>query len=164
MPVSDLTPLENTEVPVSAPGKEGFRKKQLVPLMLLVVLITLFHWPVLSGAFTFVDNSPDITWMEIPDMELRAKALRHGIFPIWDPYAVAGRPMLAQMNPHLLDPFSTLFLLLPLKHGHLILNFSTHTLLCCDVLRAWQRISFLGSWGSYPSLVSLAAFSTRLAA
>lgn len=111
--------VEDDTAPAASPGKETFRQKHLLPLALLVVTIGLFHWPVLSRAFTFVDNAPDITIFEVPSMELRAKALRQGVLPIWDPYAQGGRPMLAQMNPHLLDPFSTAFLLLPLRDGHI---------------------------------------------
>ncbi|MGC2662339.1 MAG: YfhO family protein [Bryobacteraceae bacterium] len=142
-----LAPTENAASIASPPAEVTFRKKHLLPLILLVILICLFHWPVLSGTFTFVDNSPDITNMEVPDMELRAKALRQGIFPIWDPYAEGGRPMLAQMNPHLLDPFSTLFLLLPLKHGHLNFKFLDPyfvILRCCAGITAYLLLAELG--------------------
>src|SRR5580692_9456523 len=91
--------------PVAVHVPAAFRRKHAAPLALLVLVIGLFHWPVLSRNYTFVDNSPDLTNMEVPDMEVRAHALRQGVMPIWDPYNQGGRPMLGQMNPHLLDPF-----------------------------------------------------------
>jgi hypothetical protein len=120
--LTDLESPKDHTTPAVPPRKKTFRQRHLVPLTLLIVTIGLFHWPVLSRVFTLVDNAPDVTNFEVPDMEVRAKALRQGVIPIWDPYAQGGRPMLAQLNPHLLDPFSTAFLLLPLRDGHIRLG------------------------------------------
>jgi hypothetical protein len=87
--------------------------------ILVVLLILLFQWPILSGLYSFLEIGPDLTVMAVPDLELRAKALRSAVIPIWDPYQLGGESMLGVVTPGLFDPFSYPLLLMPFKHGHI---------------------------------------------
>jgi hypothetical protein len=105
----------------------GFRDrsywKRLLPPASVFLLVLLYHWPILSGLYSFMDVGPDIAVMSLPDLDLRAYALRHGVVPIWDLYENGGVPMLALVTPAILDPFTYLLLLAPLKNGHIGLGY-----------------------------------------
>ena len=97
--------------------------KRLLPAAGVFFLVLLYQWPILSGLYTFMDVGPDIAVMSLPDLDLRAYALRHGVIPLWDLYESGGVPMLALVTPAILDPFTYLLLLLPLKNGHIALGY-----------------------------------------
>lgn len=98
------------------------RTSRWLPPACVVILIALFYWPLLSGIYSIFDVGPDITVMSVPDLELRAKALRSGIIPIWDPYQMGGQSPLGEVTPAVLDPFSYPLLLMPLRKGHIPLG------------------------------------------
>jgi len=96
---------------------------KLLPPLFVIALIAIFYWPLLSGIYSIFDVGPDITVMAVPDLNLRANALRSGIVPVWDPYEMGGQSPLGEMTPALLDPFSYPLLLMPLKNGHVRLGY-----------------------------------------
>jgi hypothetical protein len=80
--------------------------KRLFPPATVFVLVLLYQWPILTGLYSFLDVGPDLAVMGLPDLDLRAHALRQGVIPIWDLYESGGVPMLALVTPAILDPFT----------------------------------------------------------
>jgi len=89
----------------------------------VIALIAIFYWPLLARIYSIFDVGPDITVMAVPDLNLRAHALRSGIIPVWDPYEMGGQSPLGEVTPSVLDPFSYPLLLMPLKNGHVRLGY-----------------------------------------
>jgi len=120
------TDLSTPNAVPGAPVRSLFNRvkesKLLAPLSVLA-LIALFYWPLLAGIYSIIDVGPDIAVMAVPDLNLRAKALRSGIIPVWDPYEMGGQSPLGEVTPAILDPFSYPLLLLPLKNGHIRLGY-----------------------------------------
>src|SRR5260370_3183730 len=101
--------------------------RELLPQITVIALIAAFYGPLLARIYSIFDVGPDITVMAVPDLNLRANALRSGIIPIWDPYEMGGQSPLGEVTPAVLDPFSYPLLLMPLNNAHLLLAY-THTL------------------------------------
>ncbi len=96
---------------------------KLLPPLFVIASIAIFYWPLLSGIYSIFDVGPDITVMAVPDLNLRAHALRSGIVPVWDPYEMGGQSPLGEVTPAVLDPFSYPLLFMPLKNGHVRLGY-----------------------------------------
>jgi hypothetical protein len=107
----------------TTPPPVAKRWKRLLPPACVFILVLLYQWPILTGFYTFLDVGPDIIVMGVPDLDLRAHALRQGTIPVWDLYESGGVPMLSLVTPAILDPFSYLPMLLPLKDGHIPLGY-----------------------------------------
>jgi hypothetical protein len=114
---------DNDGVILFSPTLKRLCRSKLVAPFCLVAIIALFYWPLLAGIYTIFDIGPDLTVMAVPDLNLRAQALRAGIIPVWDPYEMGGQSPLGEATPAVLDPFSYPLLLMPLRNGHLPLGY-----------------------------------------
>src|SRR5438445_571232 len=66
---------------------------------LLVVLIVAFYWKLsLTNQFDWMWG-PDLAQQVLPWYEDEARQMRAGVFPLWDPHAWGGQPLLAQGQP-----------------------------------------------------------------
>ena len=117
----------STRNSISRPGGLGLLRtaygSKLLPPLFVIASIAIFYWPLLSGIYSIFDVGPDITVMAVPDLNLRAHALRSGIVPVWDPYEMGGQSPLGEVTPAVLDPFSYPLLFMPLKNGHVRLGY-----------------------------------------
>ena len=111
--------LEPGVAPSGLRTKPPTLRKHVLSLLILVVAVCCFRWPLLSGRSSFLDVGPDWAYMAIPDFEFRAQMLHQGKVPLWNMYQSAGLPYLAEFGPGELNPFSYLLLAMPLRNGHL---------------------------------------------
>lgn len=86
-------------------------------LLAVIGLTALFWWKlVFSHRFTFLD-SPDLMAQVLPWYQMQARAWHAGLFPMWDPYAWLGQPLLGQMQPGAAFPLNWPLFLAPLEEG-----------------------------------------------
>jgi hypothetical protein len=76
-----------------------------VPLLLLLVLVFL---PIVRGTETFVLR--DVLNAHLPMKWAQAEAMRHGTFPILDPYRAGGQPLAGNLNAAPFYPDNLLYL------------------------------------------------------
>jgi hypothetical protein len=86
------------------------------PLLLLAIYIGFFWKLTLSGQYTWLD-SPDMTYMIAPWVQMQTQAVHHAVFPLWDPFDWGGMPLLAQMQPGTACPLNWLLFLMPMVDG-----------------------------------------------
>lgn len=88
-------------------------------LALLVFLIAAAFWKLsFSRAYTWLEL-PDIANQVLPWLQVQALAIRQGMIALWDPYLLAGQPMVGQMQPGVTNPFTYLLLAMPMHDGYL---------------------------------------------
>src|SRR5512138_2584705 len=88
-------------------------------VLLLTTLVACAFWKLIfTSQFTFVETS-DIINVIIPWLEVQARALRSGDIALWDPFMLAGQPLLGQLQPGVANPLTYLLLALPLKNVQL---------------------------------------------
>jgi len=100
---------EMTEKPVQspppAPPPEASPWLYAGPLLLLLVLVFL---PIVRGTETFVLR--DVLNAHLPMKWSQAEAMRHGTFPILDPYRAGGQPLAGNLNAAPFYPDNLLYL------------------------------------------------------
>src|SRR5271165_2112521 len=90
-------------------------RRAAAPLLLVLIVIG-FYWKLtLTNQFTWLAQ-PDLSSMVLPWFQLQASEWHAGRFPLWDPYAWGGQPLLAQSQPGAAYPLNWLLFLAPLKH------------------------------------------------
>src|SRR6185295_19378663 len=87
---------------------------------LAVVLLTIgFYWKLsLTRQYVWFDH-PDMSYLEIPRLQFIANEVHQGRFPLWDPHIWMGQPLVGQTQPGPLNPLNLLFVMMPLRDGHL---------------------------------------------
>ncbi|HYM09554.1 MAG TPA: hypothetical protein VEU62_02415 [Bryobacterales bacterium] len=89
------------------------------PLLVLLILTLAFYWKLaLSSQFTFLET-PDLAYQVLPWYQFEARAMRHGAFPLWDPFQWSGQSVLGQMQPGAAFPLNWPLFLAPLKNGYI---------------------------------------------
>jgi hypothetical protein len=85
----------------------------------LLLICAAFFWKlVLTNQFTWLEN-PDIAYQVMPWYQFQAGEWHDGKFPLWDPYAWGGQPLLGQAQPGAAYPVNWILFLLPLRNGWL---------------------------------------------
>jgi hypothetical protein len=92
--------------PAPAPPPEASPWLYAGPLLLLLVLVFL---PIARGTETFVLR--DVLNAHLPMKWSQAEAMRHGTFPILDPYRAGGQPLAGNLNAAPFYPDNLLYLL-----------------------------------------------------
>ncbi|HYX25038.1 MAG TPA: hypothetical protein VFC23_12855 [Thermoanaerobaculia bacterium] len=92
--------------PPAAPPRAASPWLYAGPLLLLLVLIFL---PLVRGTETLILR--DVLNAHLPMKWSQAEALRHGTFPILDPYRAGGQPLAGNLNAAPFYPDNVLFLL-----------------------------------------------------
>jgi hypothetical protein len=96
-------------------------KRLLVAPGLLLVCV-LFYWKLaLTDEYVWFDH-PDMCYAQIPRLQMIAREVHAGRFPLWDPYIWLGQPLLGQTQPGPVFPLNLLLSLLPLRDGYLDLR------------------------------------------
>ncbi len=98
----------------SLSGKAPGRGLSLVPVLVLLAAVVIFHRGVLFDRGLAIPW--DIQTYHLPLATAYADALSEGSLPLWDPYAYAGRPLLANPLAAVFYP-GTLLSVLPGRDG-----------------------------------------------
>ncbi|MFY9825781.1 MAG: hypothetical protein WAM82_30685 [Thermoanaerobaculia bacterium] len=99
-------PVSSPPEPPAAPPPEASPWLYAGPLLLLLVLVFL---PIVRGTETFVLR--DVLNAHLPMKWSQAEAMRHGTFPILDPYRAGGQPLAGNLNATPFYPDNLLYLL-----------------------------------------------------
>jgi hypothetical protein len=84
----------------------------------------LFFYDLFKGRYLLTER--DLGPYFIPPRFFWVESIKHGIFPLWNPYQFSGHPFFANPQHALLYPFNVLFFLLPFDvafNGIIILHF-----------------------------------------
>lgn len=93
-----------------------WKASEWIAVLVLVAAVIGFYWKlVLTNQFTWLAGT-DIAYQNMPWFQFAASEVHAGRFPLWDPHAFAGQPLLAQAIPGSAYPLNWLLYLLPLKH------------------------------------------------
>jgi hypothetical protein len=90
---------------------EGVKGKNLLSIVLLASLASLYFWPILDGRSLLTER--DLSVFFIPPRVFWTEALMSGEFPLWNPYSYAGHPLFATLQPGVLYPINLLLLVIP---------------------------------------------------
>ncbi len=71
------------------------------PLAILVAIAILAYWPVAFGIYTFQWDMLDVI---LPFRYFAGECIRHGVFPLWNPYLLTGSPVCADLQYPLWSP------------------------------------------------------------
>jgi len=114
------------------------RWKQPAAPLLLLGLCVAFYWKLsLTDQYVWCD-SYDMANIEIPRLQLQARAMRSHEFPLWAPYTWAGQPLAGQMQPGPFYPLNLAFAKLGFPHGNLsFAAFNWYYILGIHWLAAW---------------------------
>lgn len=91
-------------------------------------LLVSFNFPWSSGGWNGYNPwttrkalfASDAIRQHLPWHNFTFTAIKNGIFPLWNPYSFSGTPHFANLQTFILNPFNTLFLLLPLFNAWVI--------------------------------------------
>ena len=103
---------------------------------LLVVLPLIAYWPVVFGGKVVFWGTPALQFW--PWRTFAAQELRAGRMPLWNPYAGAGTPLLANHQSAILYPLNVLFWLLPVERA-MGLSLALHAILAGVTMYALAR-------------------------
>lgn len=118
------------------------RLERLFPAVLLALLVVVFHWKLtLTNQYTWLE-SPDVANLVMPWLQFQAGEWHMGRFPLWDPYAWAGQPLVGQAQPGAVYPLNWLLFLAPLKHGWIRQSALHIYYVLIRVLAAWTMYWF----------------------
>jgi len=84
-----------------------------------IILAALYFTALAAGYFSSVLGSAfllterDLAVFFIPPRILWTDILRHGEFPLWNPYSYSGHPLFATLQPGILYPLNVFLLILP---------------------------------------------------
>ncbi len=99
------------------------RGRDLLPLLLAVLLVALFFWPVWLLGYRFPLGGGDLQGQLLPVWDYVARWVRHGRFPLWDTQLMAGDPVIAEAQYGLLNPLNwPLFLFSPIPQRLLLVR------------------------------------------
>jgi hypothetical protein len=83
----------------------------------LFCLMVVFNWKlVLTNQYTWLEN-PDAAYQILPWFQFQAGEWHQARFPLWDPSAFFGQPLIGQGQPGSAYPLNWLLFLAPLKNG-----------------------------------------------
>lgn len=92
------------------------------PVMLLLLTLGFFWKLTLTRQYTCL-NSPDMANQVLPWLDFQAREFHKGRIPLWDPHLWAGQSLIGQQQPGTAYPPNWLLFLLPLKDGHIRIEF-----------------------------------------
>jgi hypothetical protein len=94
-----------------------FGKIWFISLVLLGLLCVAFYWDVLRLPADHIIAGNDLTNMFLHWSRFAVDSVRHGRFPLWNPYLFAGLPFAANPQPALFYPPTWLALLMPVTRA-----------------------------------------------
>jgi len=91
--------------------KRWVRTTDILAVLTLFFSAVLFFYDIFKGRFLFTER--DLAPYFIPPRFFWVEGIKHGSFPLWNPYQFSGYPFFANPQHATLYPFNGLFFLLP---------------------------------------------------
>ncbi|MBI2560729.1 MAG: hypothetical protein HYW14_06320, partial [Planctomycetes bacterium] len=82
-----------------------------LPVFGLLSLAVIYFYDILSGAYLLTER--DLAVFFIPPRALWVELVKHGTFPLWNPYHLNGHPLFATLQAGVFYPLNILYLFLP---------------------------------------------------
>ncbi|HHT9126279.1 MAG TPA: YfhO family protein [Candidatus Brocadiia bacterium] len=82
-----------------------------LPVFGLLSLAVIYFYDILSGAYLLTER--DLAVFFIPPRALWVELVKHGMFPLWNPYHLNGHPLFATLQAGVFYPLNILYLFLP---------------------------------------------------
>jgi len=136
-------------------GPAVFTGKALAPLDMLLLMSPWKHYAHRFAEFARVQTPMlDPVQQYFPWRLFAVAGLKHGIIPLWNPYAFSGTPFLANLQSAIFYPPNLLFLVMPVALGF------TCTAVLHLALAGWFMFFFLRVWGigKWPALAAATAY------
>lgn len=126
---------------------ERTNQRKLWPLGILALLCLAFYWDTLWLPADHMIAGNDLTNMFRHWLRFATRSIRHGQFPLWNPYLFSGHPFVANPQPALFYPPTWLALLMPVTRalGMIIL---LHVWLVGAGMYAWLRSEGASAMGA----------------
>lgn len=124
--------------------KERFR--DALALVLLLVGVSAFFWPLLSGRSWIPRGGGDLVSFLWPTWRFAARSLRAGVLPLWNPTLYAGAPFAADNQSSLFYPLNLLLFMLKGEPGYRTMELWAvlHMVLAAWFTYFWLRDKGLG--------------------
>ena len=90
---------------------EWVRSPDVLAVLALFFLSLFFFYDLLHGRFLLTER--DLAPYFIPPRFFWVESIKHGSFPLWNPYQFSGQPFFANPQHGMLYPLNSLFFLLP---------------------------------------------------
>jgi len=136
-------------------GRAIFTGKALAPLDMLLLMSPWKHYAHGFAEFARVQTPMlDPVQQYLPWRLFAVASLKHGIIPLWNPYAFSGTPFLANLQSAIFYPPNLLFLIMPIALGF------TYTAALHLALAGCFMFLFLRVWGiaKWPAVAASAAY------
>ena len=91
--------------------KRWVRTTDILAVLTFFFSAVLFFYDIFEGRFLFTER--DLAPYFIPPRFFWVESIKHGSFPLWNPYQFSGHPFFANPQHAILYPFNGLFFLLP---------------------------------------------------
>src|SRR5580704_5758911 len=136
-----------------------FRRERFIAPLVLLALTIGVHWKILLTNQYSAFDAPDFANQVGPWFQAQAAELHLGHWPLlWDPYIMAGHPLLGQAQPGVVFPLNWILFAVPLMRGvlresainwyiaiiHFIAAMSMYAL-CRDLKRSRAASIFAGA-------------------
>lgn len=136
-----------------SPGLDLFasgRARDAVAVVWFVVLALLLFWPVVFERQFIPRGGGDLVSFIYPRYVFAADAVRHGSFPLWDPYLYAGQPYLADVQSGILYPINLIAFVLARSFDYRKLEYLAilHYALAGIFAYFWARQLRIGRFGA----------------
>lgn len=95
------------------------RLRRLFYPALMFLIIILFYWKItLTYQYDWV-RGPDLAQQMLPWFEEESRQVHHSRFPLWDPHASVGQPLIGLAQPGAAYPVNWLLFLAPRTKSHI---------------------------------------------
>jgi hypothetical protein len=88
------------------------------PLFLLLLTAGFFWRLTISPEYTWLEGD-DIAFTGRPWLDMQAREIHAGRFPLWTPYEWGGQSVIGQVQPGITNPLNWILFAMPLREGHL---------------------------------------------
>lgn len=128
---------------------KSYKRIDILLLLCLALLGALYFYSALDGTALLTER--DLSVFFIPPRLLWVDLIKHGEFPLWNPYVYSGQPLLATLQPGVFYPLNVLLLILPFDlafNWTVILHFplaGVFTYMLLKELKATPAASFVGA-------------------
>jgi len=97
-------------------GQQSLALRLAGPSVLFLIVVLFFWKLVFTNQYTWLE-SPDAAYLNLPWLQFQAGEWHHYKFPMWDPSAWMGQPLIGQAQPGAAYPPNWLLFMAPLKNG-----------------------------------------------
>jgi hypothetical protein len=128
---------------------KSYKRIDILLVLCLALLGAGYFYSALDGTALLTER--DLSAFFIPPRLLWVDLIKHGEFPLWNPYVYSGQPLLATLQPGVFYPLNILLVILPFDlafNWTVILHFllaGVFTYMLLKELKATPAASFIGA-------------------